>query len=119
MNRKMAGAALVLFVFWGMGTLAAQSQSAASLIKRTNELAAKCENLVKKTQTAPSTPREGNELKREFERLTDESSTLDNDLTFAGYQNITLTDDQNRSLLNAARRIENAKGQIARNISRW
>jgi hypothetical protein len=33
MKKKIAGAALVIFVFLGMGTLVAQSQSAASLIK--------------------------------------------------------------------------------------
>jgi hypothetical protein len=119
MNKKIWIIALVLLVFVAIGTAVAQSQSAAGLVNRAVSLAERFERMVERTRTAPSTPRSQNDLRREAERLEDEGDTFARDYTYAIRMGTTFTPDQERRILDATRRIENAGAQIQRNVSRW
>jgi len=140
MNKKIWSIAFVLFTICAVGTVFAQSkgQSPEELIKRARDLATAYENLERNTRLSPKEQVSGySEEKRESfqdnkeksliqqtRRLEDESSRLSNDLAYAGYNvangyNKAWTDQQNRDLMDAIRRIDNASSQTVRNISRW
>jgi hypothetical protein len=140
MNKKIWSITLVLFTICAVGTVFAQSkgQSPEELIKRAKDLASAYENLERNTRLSPKAQASGyseenrerfqenieNNLLKQSRKLEDDSSRLSTDLSYAGYNivngvNKAWTDQQNRDLMDAIRRIDNAKSQTFRNISRW
>jgi len=140
MNKKIWSIVLVLFAICAVVTVSAQSkgQSPEELIKRARDLASAYENLERNTRLSPKAQvsdyaeekRESfqenreNNLIKQSQKLEDDSSRLSTDLSYAGFNiangvNKAWTDQQNRELMDAIRRIDNAQSQTFRNISRW
>ena len=108
--------AVLVIGFSVAGSLIAQSgQSAENLVRRLESLATRWENMAKKTSSLTSWTRI---QQKDVDSLEDDTATLNTDLQYAQYGGIELSESQNSKLLNASRRITNAKSQIERNIAR-
>jgi hypothetical protein len=95
---------------------AAQSgQSADSLVRRLEGIAGRWETLARQTGSLTSWSRVHQQT---LDKLEDDNAALNNDLQYAQYQGAQFDEKQSKRVVEAARRIENAKGQIQRNIAR-
>jgi predicted PurR-regulated permease PerM len=115
-NKKICVIALVLLAFLAIGSVIAQSQSAENLVRRIEALATRWESMERQTR---SLERLSKINQQTLYSLEDDSERLMTDLTYAGYNDdFMLTSEQSNRLVDASRRIENAKSQIMRAIAR-